>query len=61
VYSPVEEGVSNLSELSPAGVYSAAAYCVNAILGSDSTQTFPKALPRQIPVKVSCVFILFGV
>ena len=48
--SPVEDGVNELSELSPAGMYSCAAYCMNAILGS---AVFPKSLPRQVPVKVN--------
>ena len=47
---PVEEGASSLKELSPNGVYGCTAFCLNTIIGQP---TFPKALPKQVPVKVN--------
>jgi hypothetical protein len=52
VKCPVDElaTIQSMRELSAAGVYGCAAFCVNTILASNA---FPKALPKPIPVKVN--------
>ena len=49
---PVDElaSLTSLKDLSSAGVYGCAAFCVNLIVASNA---FPKALPKPIPVKVN--------